>query len=233
MKLFYLFILFGLFSCKKFKTEDDNIKIRVYSKGNGVTDIDGNTYNTVIIGEQEWMAENLKVTKLNDGAPIEMYNDSIEQDYKYTWTKNDSSYDSIFGKLYDQGVARQNVCPASWHVPTHNDWLKLVEYVCPANLIGGKIKSVGILKNNTGLWDSETNNSSNETGFNALPSGRDSSTIYKKSYFWTSTIITEGKYYTPSIFNMELNEDNNKLLIRKSLPYSSTNIFYSIRCIKN
>lgn len=236
MKIFPLLLILILFSCKKYKLEQDDVPIRIYSEGNGVTDIDGNNYKTVIIGDQEWMAENLKVTKLNDETPITEYYSGINQDKTpyYTWPNYDSSYDSIFGKLYNTRIIEKNVCPTSWHIPTSADWNKMIDYIGSFTTIGEKIKSIGTLKNNTGLWDSEVNLSNNETGFNALPSGKDSSTINQYAFFWNSTKVSIAKQKQPLyVYSyMKLNSYNNYMTKHDVVAYYGSNR-YSIRCIKD
>ena len=103
--------------------------------GNGVTDIDGNTYKSVIIGSQEWMAENLNTNKYNDGTDIRLIVDSEawEKDSlgAYTYYDNDrAKYESSFGALYNwQAVKTGKLCPTGWHVPNGADWRNLVDYI--------------------------------------------------------------------------------------------------------
>lgn len=237
MKIKLCFLVLLLVSCKKFKTEEDQIKVRVYSQGNGVTDIDGNFYKTVIIGEQEWMAENLKVTKLNDGTPIAEYYVGMNQDNTpyYTWPKNDKSYDSVFGKLYNTRIIEINVCPSGWKIPTKTDWIRMIDYIGSFTTIGEKIKSVGTLNNNTGLWDSDVNLSNNETGFNALPSGNDSATVNKNAFFWNSTMERiPGRKYPPyySYSYLKLNSYDSYFTKHDVITVYGFSR-YSIRCIKD
>lgn len=103
-----------------------------------VSDIDGNSYKTVIFGEQEWMAENLKTTKLNDGTDI--FYAATDSDWKsggcsgclftedpvYGWYDNSSSNQEAYGALYNgYTIAQGNVCPTDWRVPTDDDWMVL------------------------------------------------------------------------------------------------------------
>jgi uncharacterized protein (TIGR02145 family) len=95
-----------------------------------VVDIDGNIYKTVKIGNQWWMAENLKVTRFNDGSSLDFYNFS---DADSLWSNaTNASYtffsDSILGKLYNYRVVEnaKNIAPEGWHVPTDEDW-KILE----------------------------------------------------------------------------------------------------------
>jgi len=99
-----------------------------------VTDIQGNIYKTVKIGEQWWMAENLKTSKYADGTLIPQISSRIiywnlektipEGWVNYAWN---SSYDSVYGKLYSWPVINnsKNICPTGWHVPTDEELTKL------------------------------------------------------------------------------------------------------------
>ena len=102
--------------------------------GEGVIDIDGNTYQSVIIGEQEWMSENLRTTKYSDGNVIpnvtgntEWYNLSTGAWCHYF---NNSQHDTIYGKLYNwYAVETEKLCPIGWHVPTDAEWTLLTDYL--------------------------------------------------------------------------------------------------------
>ena len=117
-----LMLIFTL-GCEK----DDNI---IY--GDGVTDINGNEYISVVIGDQEWMAENLKTTTYKDGADIPNVTDDDEWSNLstggYCWYNNDyDEYGTVYGALYNwYAVETGNLCPEGWRVPTDNDW-KILE----------------------------------------------------------------------------------------------------------
>jgi uncharacterized protein (TIGR02145 family) len=109
-----------------------------------VTDIDGNVYNTVVIGNQTWMAENLRVTKLNDGKPLHLVtnkdeNLNIYYYPAYCWYDYDSiNYKFICGGFYNGfAIITDKLCPVGWHIPTHDECGKLVDqvmYNCPASV---------------------------------------------------------------------------------------------------
>ncbi|KPJ98607.1 MAG: hypothetical protein AMJ60_07710, partial [Desulfobacterales bacterium SG8_35] len=109
-----------------------------------VTDIDGNTYNTVVIGEQIWMAENLKVIHYSNGDPIPLVEGAPEWDTMSSWVKAYCWYDNnpnigeVFGALYTWAAAMngqpssdnnpsgvQGVCPSGWHLPSDEEWKQL------------------------------------------------------------------------------------------------------------
>jgi uncharacterized protein (TIGR02145 family) len=146
-----------------------------------VTDQNGNTYATIVIGTQEWMGENLRTTTYANGDPIPNVTDGFTWGQLTTgaWAhyNNDSQYEIPYGKLYNwYAVADpRNVCPAGWHVPTDGEWNTLVGYLDPAYepndgtqsaTAGGMMKSTG-----TQYWDSPNTGASNESGFSGLPGG--------------------------------------------------------------
>ena len=148
--------------------------------GEGATDIDGNTYKSVIIGEQEWMAENLRTAKYNDGTSIpNVTNDTVWTfDTTAAWCiyDNDSQYDSIHGKLYNwYAVETGKLCPTGWHVPTDAEWTVLKDYLTADGHIGSEGKA---LKATSGWGDGYEGVSgigTDDYGWKGLPGGgRDS-----------------------------------------------------------
>jgi uncharacterized protein (TIGR02145 family) len=137
-----------------------------------VTDIDGNTYRTIVIGEQEWMAENLNVNHYANGDPIPNVTDNAQwaglTTGAWCYYNNDPAYECPYGALYNWFVTidARNVCPTGWHVPTDSEWTILTNYLGGEAVAGGKMKSFG-----TTYWDSPNNWATNETGFSGLPSG--------------------------------------------------------------
>ena len=137
-----------------------------------VTDIDGISYRTVKIGDQIWMAENLKTTRYNDGTEISLIKDAtIWNGLKtggYCWYKNDESlYRDPYGAIYNGYAAGTGkLCPAGWHVPEKEDWLKLREFTGDTIKGGGKLKESGI-----DHWLTPNKGADNSSGFTALPSG--------------------------------------------------------------
>lgn len=139
---------------------------------NSMTDQDGNTYKTVTIGTQTWMAENLKTTKYNDGTPIPLVADNTAwialMTPAYCWYKNkETVYKNIYGALYNwYAVNTGKLCPTGWHVPSHAEWITLVDYVGGEIVAGGKLKETGITH-----WYNPNEGATNESGFTALPGG--------------------------------------------------------------
>ena len=137
-----------------------------------VSDTDGNTYKTIQIGTQVWMAENLRVTKYRDGSTIQNIEDKntwIENTTgAYCFFANNKLYGAIFGCLYNfYAVANKiNLCPVGWHVPSKDEWTTLGTYLGGIFVAGGKLKETGEMH-----WDSPNTGATNETGFTALPGG--------------------------------------------------------------
>ena len=168
-----------------------------------ITDIDGNVYNTVYIGTQLWMAENLKTTKYNDGTPIpnvtvDMATWAALTTGAYSDYNNTPANSTIYGRLYnwyavDNNAATKvasnggkNVCPTSWHVPTDTEWTTLTTYLGGESVAGGKLKETGITH-----WITPNTGATNETGFTALPGGyRTDGGLYyyvgDEGYWWGS-----------------------------------------------
>jgi len=165
--------------------------------GAGVTDIDGNFYPSVIIGNQEWMAENLKTTKYSNGTPID-YPGSNDSDWQnnttgaYAWHDNDISWKDSYGALYNWHTVNNNngLCPNGWHVPSDDEWTELVYYLGTQgypneqdnpNGAGNALKSCRQESSPLGgecaaaehpRWDSHsTHFGTDEFGFSALPGG--------------------------------------------------------------
>ena len=145
--------------------------------GGNVTDIDGNVYKTVIIGEQEWMAENLKTTTYDNGDPLPDVTDDTEWSSLTTGAccsyNNDEANEDMYGKLYNWYAVddSRNVCPTGWHVPCDEDWTALTDCLGGESVAGGKMKTTGTLQKNTGLWQDPNTEATNLSGFSGLPGG--------------------------------------------------------------
>ena len=174
-----------------------------------VTDINGNVYPTVKIGNQIWMKENLKVTKLNDGTAIpEVINNTTWAQTNspgYCWVNNDKpAYGDAYGALYNwYAVETDNLCPTGWHVPTKAEWDTLIAFAGPPSTGGGGkvLKEVS----NT-HWSCETHNATNSAGFSARGSGRRHylhatfDGVQLTTSFWTSTANNESNAFGKTIY---------------------------------
>ena len=210
-----------------------------------VTDIDGNTYPTVIIGTQEWMAENLKVTHYPNGDLIPLVTDNTAwanlvdnnpDDAMCYYNNNASGESSTYGALYTYAAAigddwtrdntvNQGVCPDGWHLPTDAEWTTLTDYLGGESVAGGKMKEIG-----TTHWNSPNTGSDNSSGFSALPSGcRYSSDgsfndLGRNGYWWSATEYNSvGAYYRNlNYFSVPVYRGN----------YAKSNGF-SVRCVRD
>lgn len=162
-----------------------------------VNDADGNVYQTVTIGTQEWMTENLKTTRFNDGSGIPLIEDSSSWGNAgipgYCWFSNTPVYKDVFGALYNwQAVTSGKLAPTGWHVPTDGDWSVLADFLGGDSVAGGKLKSVGTVEIGTGYWFTPNVGATDQSGFSARAGGArelDGSFHYRYShgYWWTST----------------------------------------------
>ncbi len=154
-----------------------------------VTDIDGYTYQTIVIGPQEWMVENLRTSNYNNGDPIPLVTNSIEWNVTdtdgYCFPGGNAANQAVYGKLYNWAAAtKPNICPLGWHVPTDAEWMILettlgmplaelgnTNYRGEALNVGGKMKTLGHSTAGTGLWSIPNTGATNESGFSGLPGG--------------------------------------------------------------
>ena len=122
-------------------------------------DGEGNRYKTLPIGNQIWMAENLKSMKYANGADIPSGTGAgdigMESEPKY-WFANEDNFKKVplYGLLYTwHAVAHvRNVCPTGWHVPSLTEWNEFITYLGGTVVAGGKMKSSGTIQSGTGLW---------------------------------------------------------------------------------
>jgi len=147
-----------------------------------ISDIDGNTYKTILVDDKVWFSENLKVTRFQNGDTIPQVSDSA------MWSaltgpgmcsyQNDSAFDCPYGKLYNHHVARdpRNPCPFGWRVPSLTDLYDLIFFLDPnanpqqpgnqPNTAGGQLKSVGLT-----YYQPPNAGATNSSGFSAIPNG--------------------------------------------------------------
>ncbi len=140
--------------------------------GNGVTDIDGNYYPSVIIGTQEWLAANLKVTHYNNGESITHKTDSLNwddgTDGAWCYYNNDILNNTEYGKLYNWFAVNDSrgLCPGGWKIPSDSAWDILVNFLGGSWAAGGKIKEAG-----SSHWNAPNDGATNMSGLTALPGG--------------------------------------------------------------
>jgi uncharacterized protein (TIGR02145 family) len=155
------------------KAKHDSLaKVDSLQKATIITDIDGNVYNTVLIGTQIWLKENLKVTHYRNGDPIPNITDNSQWSTLLTGAycdcDNTPSNSITYGKLYNWYAVHdsRNIAPTGWHVPTNAEWLILTNYLGGEDIAGGKLK-----ESDTTHWRSPNEGATNSSGFTALPGG--------------------------------------------------------------
>jgi uncharacterized protein (TIGR02145 family) len=216
----------------------DNKAIDSYFKGSLtlydysiIADIDGNVYNTITIGAQVWMKENLKATKLNDGTniPLETNNAiwiSLTNPAYCLYNNDATSYKNIYGALYNWfTVETGKLCPTGWHVPSDAEWFNLIDFLGGESVAGGKLKGPG----NT-YWNSPNTGATDEYGFTGLPSG--------------DRIGADGGFYNLKDYAIYWSSDQSSATqaINRVLVFDGTNFRigydnktagFSVRCVKD
>ena len=202
-----------------------------------ITDADGNSYNTVLLGGQCWMRENLRVGTQIAGID-EMTNDNIIEKYCYD---DDPSNCEKYGGLYqwdeimnytnDEGT--QGICPVGWHIPSDQDWkylemhLGLTQEEADASDWRG-LEEGNMMKTTTGWLDG--GNGTNTSGFSILPSGyrgveqNGFGALLENAYIWTSTPFSDVQKWYRQVGRYEGK-------INRTYNYKGSGI--SVRCLKN
>ena len=206
------------------------------------TDIDGNTYQIVKIGDQVWMAENLKVTRYRNGESIPNVTDNSQWTNLSTGARcaynNDNNNVATYGLLYNWHAVNdaRGLAPSGWRVPTDEEWKELEMYLGMSRSdadatgwrgspVGGKLKEA-----DTAHWNSPNEGATNESGFTALPGGYRLSIngtfhdIGGRGYCWSST------------------EDSSASAWVRLLDYYNSGVYrdgyykhggYSVRCVRD
>jgi uncharacterized protein (TIGR02145 family) len=195
-----------------------------------MTDQQGNVYKTIVIGAQEWMAENLKTTIYRNGNAIANITDNAQWEGLTTgaWASynNDSQNDCPYGKLYNWYAVADpgHVCPTGWHVPTDDEWTTLTDYLGGAAVAGGKMKTTGLQ-----YWISPNTGATNESGFSGLPGGGHYSNgsfdgVGSFGNWWSSS-----EYDTNSVWYRYLTYYNGSAYQYSSNKQSG----FSVRCLRD
>ncbi|MGF1585453.1 MAG: fibrobacter succinogenes major paralogous domain-containing protein [Bacteroidales bacterium] len=221
-----------------------------------VEDIDGNVYETVIIGGQEWMAENLMTTHYNDGTPIVFPggNNDIwlsNTSGAYNWYNDAESNKDYYGAVYNWHAVTNTarLCPDGWRVPSNIDWSQLVDYLTvtyslsndqnDVGGIGNRLKScrqvrsplgVGCLTTIHPRWNGHDNHYGfDDFGFSALPIGSlESDYISDPGAYgrWWSTSASNDDVV--SAFTYYITYDNGRLF-NNTRPKTNG---YAVRCVR-
>jgi uncharacterized protein (TIGR02145 family) len=185
------------------------------SQAQTVVDYDGNTYDTVNIGTQVWMRQNLKVTHYNDGTPLPNVTDSVVWGHLSTaarcYYNNDSAaWNPVYGALYNgyTVTAGRNICPSGWHVSTDMDWQTAEAYLGTEDA-GGMMKEAG-----TEHWVSPNAGATNSSGFTGLPGGMRGPTnlfqaMGENGLWWTSTPFNDEVIWSTYLWTMNTYVDHN------------------------
>jgi uncharacterized protein (TIGR02145 family) len=194
-------------------------------------DIDGNEYATVIIGNQVWMSENLKVTKYRDGTaiPTGLSNSEWENTTSgaYAVYDNNETHADTYGYLYNWYAVddSRNIAPDGWHVPTDDEWTTLTDYLGGTSVAGGKMKETG-----TSHWNSPNTGATNESGFTAFPGGYRNdgdgnyNVIGSYGYFWSSSESGSNNAWKRDLYY------NNSGVYRYD---DDKNYGFSVRCVRD
>jgi uncharacterized protein (TIGR02145 family) len=214
-------MIITLSNCSRDPEVDDQVK-----------DADGNIYQTVVISDMEWLAENLKTTRYSNGDPIGTtdpvtLNTSGETMIKYQWAADgDEGKVSEYGRLYTWYAVNdaRNICPQGWHVATDAEWTAMISILGGDSEAGSKLKESG-----TSSWEAPNDGANNSSGFTARPGGVRNGNgtfvnIRRYGYWWTSTeALTDYGWsrvmgYTDGSANRY---ENN------------ADLGFSVRCVKN
>lgn len=221
-------------------TKSDYISVNIIY--GSVTDYDGNDYTTVTIGGQIWMAENLRVTRYNDGTPLEYTTNNMNWEDlttgAYCWYDDDPSNKDTYGALYNYyTVEASNLCPDGWHISTEHDWNELKSFLETNGYnYNDEIYTIGKSLASIAEWDSSSTSgdvgydqaSNNLSGFNGLPAGIRGAVFYSRSgnetYWWFSNTYVSSGFHSMALYSYANN------IYRIS---SDRNMGYSVRCVKN
>jgi len=164
--------------------------LAMFTPGIGVEDADGNKYETVILENKEWMAENLRTSKFSNGDDIpnaQVNNISWQSFTTPAWGhyNNLSQLDAVQGKLYNWYAVSdtRNVCPAGWHVPAVSEWNELIEF------LGGKWLAPVRMMTPAPTWIVPPI-ATNESGFSAIHGGICTgwcNDFYGGAFWWSAT----------------------------------------------
>lgn len=218
----------------------------VLNCGGQILDIDGNTYNTVLIGTQCWMADNLKTTTYSNGTPIPNVTDDGSwaslTSGAYVWFNNDIAWKDNYGALYNWYAVDDinGLCPAGWHVPSHFEWIILTDFIGgTVSPHGNELKSCKQVNSPLGgacntvdhpRWNEhDTHYGSDDYGFSGLPGGYRSNigpfgNIGGNSYWWSSTATSSNSAQTRYLYNS---------LGNVGVSYISRISGLSVRCLRD
>lgn len=193
-----------------------------------LTDVDGNVYDTITIGTQTWMKENLKTTSYLDGSPIPNITNSNlwgrQTVGSYCWYNDAVTNKGTYGALYNFYTVQDSreLCPIGWHVPSKEEWAVLTTYLGGESVAGKKLMESGSTH-----WQ-PFNSATNESGFTALPGGdRYNNGFYfigGKGSWWTSTEYDSDDAWSPAMASSYIDVRTYQ---------SEKFVGLSVRCVKD
>lgn len=196
-----------------------------------ITDIDGNTYHTVVIGNQVWTAENLRTTRFNDGSIIPFVPNQPDWSRLSTGAFCKPATGSLegsepFGLLYNYHAVNDSrgLCPHGWHVPDVGEWRTLIEY-----LGGPGVAGRGMKDNGSEQWEVVLPGMNNASGFSAIPAGGRGSlgSAGELGYFatWWASTVHDSAY----AWHFGLHPDSHA--IRSNPGHKASG--FSVRCVQD
>lgn len=237
-----------LFSCKKDESSvpEGAIKPLTEIKFNPdltygtMADQDGNTYKTIVIGTQAWMAENLRTIHYRNGDPIPNVTGGKAwvdlTSGAYCNYNNDAKYSEIYGRLYNlySVLDNRNIAPPGWHVPSYDDWLTMLLLLDPQYVVNcGLSNEAGLKLKETGWthWDNMGEQGTNETGFTAIPGGIREPYSNGSSWFLSGF----GTWWNSDSAPMGMSSIINDMRGGTCSPYTGRNYKsgYSVRLVKD
>lgn len=194
-----------------------------------VTDIDGNVYNTVTIGSQVWLKENLKVTHYRNGDTIPNVVDNTAWSELTTGAYcnygNNAGNSTEYGRLYNWFAVNDSriISPVGWHIATDAEWTILTDFLDGEDVAGGKLKEMGTVH-----WASPNVGATNEVDFTALPGGyRANNEIYLGIHnigsWWSASQSSSSEAWARGIFSDAINVDRGG--------YYEKKMGFSVRCV--
>jgi uncharacterized protein (TIGR02145 family) len=202
--------------------------------GQPVTDIEGNVYQTVVIGTQTWMAENLKTTKYNDGTSIPLFTAATPManftSPGYCWYNNEpATYRNPYGALYNwYAVNTGKLAPIGWHVPTDSDWTVLTTNLGGLSVAGGKLKETG-----TTHWQTPNDGATNSSGFSAIAGGY----CGNSGDFYSGGINVFGDWWSSTadvnIVGNAFDRSMHSLSAEVTSATGPKSTLYSLRCVRD
>jgi uncharacterized protein (TIGR02145 family) len=193
-----------------------------------VIDADGKFYNTINIGNQVWMAENLSVSRYLNGDVIPQVQNKDEWSRLTTgawcYYDNNPNNEKVYGKLYNWYAVNdpRGLAPKGWHVPTDEEWTELIEFLGGETIAGGKMKL-------NKMWEIPNVNATNQSGLSTIPAGIINNNgiffyLGKYTSFWSSTEKSNIEAWSRGLDYRDADVD---------IGYDFKTNGLSVRCVKN